>query len=311
MSPLDVRKFRNTLGRFVTGVTVVTCEDGAGVKFGFTANSFSSISLDPPLVLVCISRNAMSHEAFLKAPRFAINILAEDQRDISGTFASRGGNKFEQIRLQTGVSKSPVVEGVAAWLDCDAHQTIEMGDHTLLIGRVVDFAYEDRTPLGYYAGAYVSFGAERYASDVPDGAVAKVGAILRHENLILLLKDESRLLLPTASFLGEHDRKAGSLFKKLAEVNIEARLDFIYSVSHDPENGNVNLYYRGKIVPPVEIDLDRAVLVPLESVPWDRIPSSKYRMMLERYVREAHQTRFGVYYGSTRSGSIESLAPMS
>jgi flavin reductase (DIM6/NTAB) family NADH-FMN oxidoreductase RutF len=308
MSKLDLRQLRSTLGRFVTGVTVVTCRSETGERWGFTANSFTSVSLDPPLVMVCLAKTAVCHDAFMKANNFAINILSDGQRAISGTFASRKEDKFEGVELKSINTVNPVVEGVTAWLDCEAYQKLELGDHTVLVGRVLDFGSEDITPLGYFAGSYVSFDDERYASNLGSAKIAKVGAILRHENSILLLKHLDKLFLPTAPSLGEKTNAPGSLFHKLREANLDPRLDFIYSISHDPDSGDVHLYYRGGLAHPENMDHDRAVLVPLDNIPWDRIPSSKYRMMLKRYVQEAEDTRYGIYFGSTDGGAIKQLS---
>jgi len=308
MKQLDLRQLRSTLGRFITGVTVVTCQDETGEKWGFTANSFTSVSLDPPLVLVCLARTAVCHDAFTRASHFAINILSDGQRAISGKFASRKGDKFEGVEIKVADMISPVIEGVTAWLDCEADQKLEIGDHTVLVGRVLDFGSNDTTPLGYFAGSYVSFDDERYASNLGSAKVAKVGAILRHQNSILLLRKDDKLFLPTATSLGEKTDAPESLYHKLKQANLDPRLDFIYSISHDPETGDVHLYYRGGLAHPENMDHSQAVLVPLDNIPWDRIPSSKFRMMLKRYVQEAEHTRYGVYFGSIDSGAIRHLS---
>jgi flavin reductase (DIM6/NTAB) family NADH-FMN oxidoreductase RutF len=308
MSGHDLRQLRAALGRFITGVTVVTCGSADGEKWGFTANSFTSVSLDPPLVLVCLARNAVCHDAFLEASHFAINILSDDQRDISGTFASKKEDKFADVELQEVGAISPVIKGVTAWLDCEAHRKIELGDHTVLVGRVLDFGAADTTPLGYFAGSYVSFEDQRFASNLASSKVAKVGAILRHGNSILLLKQGDKLFMPAAPSLGEKTNSPGSLFHKLRQAGVEPRIEFIYSVAHDPQTGDVHLYYRGALSGAENLDPAQAVLVPLDAVPWDRIPSSKYRLMLQRYVQEAEQTRYGIYFGSIDGGAIRQLS---
>lgn len=144
-----------TLGRFVTGVTVVTTVDAQGDLRGFTANSFSSVSLDPPLVLVCLGKGASSYGAFSSCGGFAVNILADSQRDLSRIFASSGGEKFSGTPFRKGVTGSPVLEDVHAWIECTMHQRVEAGDHVILIGRVVDFGEGEGRPLTYYGGKYL------------------------------------------------------------------------------------------------------------------------------------------------------------
>ena len=154
---LDPRALRNAFGAFATGVTVVTAIADDGRPIGFTANSFTSVSLDPPLVLICIAKRAGSFDIFRSAGAFAINILQEGQRDISTTFASPRPDKFAGLPCATAKTGSPVLQDCAAWLDCAMHDQVEAGDHVILIGRVVDFAHSSRTPLGYYSGSYLGW----------------------------------------------------------------------------------------------------------------------------------------------------------
>jgi flavin reductase (DIM6/NTAB) family NADH-FMN oxidoreductase RutF len=154
---IDVNELRRALGCFVTGVTVVTTIDTEGEPRGFTANSFTSVSLDPPLVLACVAKRARSCDIFRNTRAFAINILQEDQKDVSATFASSRADKFDGLPWTAANTGSPVLQNCAAWLDCDMHDQVEAGDHVILIGRVVEFAHSPRTPLGYYSGSYVGF----------------------------------------------------------------------------------------------------------------------------------------------------------
>jgi flavin reductase (DIM6/NTAB) family NADH-FMN oxidoreductase RutF len=158
--PSDLRK---ALGCFVTGVTIVTTCDASGRPRGFTANSFTSVSLDPPIILVCLSRSASSHAAFAAAQSFAVNILSEDQRAISGRFASKLTEKFADIAWQVGDAGNPILCESAAWFECLKHDEVEAGDHLVMFGRVVGFDHSPRPPLGYHAGTYVSFGLARRA----------------------------------------------------------------------------------------------------------------------------------------------------
>jgi flavin-dependent trigonelline monooxygenase, reductase component len=155
--PLDALELRRAFGCFVTGVTVVTAIDGAGRPRGFTANSFTSVSLEPPLVLVCIARTAGSYPLFSTAPHFAINILSEEQRPISSRFASKEVDKFARVEWWAGRTGSPLIAGTVAWLDCQAEQQIDAGDHLILVGRVVDFQHSTQTPLGFCRGNYLRF----------------------------------------------------------------------------------------------------------------------------------------------------------
>ena len=150
--------FRAVLGSFATGVTVITTRT-PGPAYGMTANAFSSVSLDPPLVLVCISAKAEGREWVEKNDAFAVNILSVDQEDISNYFASpdrpRDSMAFKDIPYSTGPSGSPIFDGDAAYLDCKLHATHEAGDHVVFIGEVLALGHDpDHDPLLFHGGRY-------------------------------------------------------------------------------------------------------------------------------------------------------------
>ena len=127
----DLRELRNAFGTFMTGVTIITTREQSGIPRGFTANSFCSVSLDPPLVSVCIGKSADSVDIFTEADRFAINILAEDQIETSGLFASKRADKFDITPWEESEGHCPVLTGTCAWFDCEVHQKVDAGDHIL------------------------------------------------------------------------------------------------------------------------------------------------------------------------------------
>jgi flavin reductase (DIM6/NTAB) family NADH-FMN oxidoreductase RutF len=159
--PLNVGELRRALGSFLTGVAVATTLDSSGQPKGFTANSFTSVSLDPPLVLVCVDKAAGCYPAFAGTGHFGINILSHGQLHVSKAFASKLADKFEGMPWVSGVTGSPIFPDSAAWLDCRLHQRIEAGDHLIVIGEVLDFGHAPAQPaLGYHRGGYIAFGAE-------------------------------------------------------------------------------------------------------------------------------------------------------
>jgi flavin reductase (DIM6/NTAB) family NADH-FMN oxidoreductase RutF/DNA-binding IclR family transcriptional regulator len=145
---VDPRQLRNVLGAFVTGVTVVTTRDSSGADHGVTANSFSSVSLDPPLVLWSQSLSSKSYPAFRDSERFVVNILADDQVGISNHFAKSREDKFSGIEHRLGLGGAPILEGTAAHLECG-------GDHVVYLGRVENFARSSRRPLAFGSGKYM------------------------------------------------------------------------------------------------------------------------------------------------------------
>lgn len=153
-TPFDSRAFRRALGNFATGVTVITAADASGRKVGVTANSFNSVSLDPPLVLWSIDKRSGSHAVFEAAGHFAVNVLAADQIDLSNTFARPSEDRFAGIEHETGEGGAPLLPGCSARFRCEKFQQIDGGDHWILIGRVLAFDDLGHSPLLYHQGAY-------------------------------------------------------------------------------------------------------------------------------------------------------------
>jgi flavin reductase (DIM6/NTAB) family NADH-FMN oxidoreductase RutF len=151
----DARELRQVLGSFVTGVTVITTVDAEGRLHGLTANSFSSVSLEPPLVLWSQSRSAPSHPVFSSAERFAVNILADDQVEVSKRFARGGDCKFAGTVVRAGLGGVPLIEGCAAHLECVRVHGYPGGDHVVFIGDVQAIQRHARAPLAFGDGRYL------------------------------------------------------------------------------------------------------------------------------------------------------------
>lgn len=150
----DSRELRNALGRFPTGVTVITTRSPGGKFEGLTANSFSALSLDPPLVLWSIVRKSGSLQSFVDSGHFAINVLRASQADISHRFATPSTDKFEGLVVEEGYGRSPLIPGVLAAFECKTESVVEGGDHLLFVGRVHRIRYGDGEPLIFNAGKY-------------------------------------------------------------------------------------------------------------------------------------------------------------
>lgn len=152
---VDSRAFRRALGNFATGVTVMTAA-ADGERVGMTANSFNSVSLDPPLVLWSIDKRSTSLAVFERATHYAVNVLAADQIDLSNQFARPSADKFSGVACETGVGGAPLLPDCAARFQCELHQRVDGGDHWILIGRVLAFDDLGRSPLLYHQGVYSS-----------------------------------------------------------------------------------------------------------------------------------------------------------
>ena len=147
--------FRAALAMFATGVTIVTACDAAGMPVGLTANSFNSVSIEPPLVLWSLSQQAGSMPAFARGSHYAINILAAGQHALAERFASRGHDRFEGVAFRPGASGVPVLEGAAAVFECFNRSRYEEGDHVIFVGEVERCARRDGAqPLIFHGGRY-------------------------------------------------------------------------------------------------------------------------------------------------------------
>lgn len=154
MSSIDPKAFRRALGNFATGVTVITAQDQNGNRVGVTANSFNSVSLDPALILWSIDKRSRSQDIFLKASHFTVNILSVDQINVSNNFARPIEDKFAGMSYTIGAGNSIVLDNCAAHFECELYQTLDGGDHIILIGKVVNFSDTGKAPLLYHQGAY-------------------------------------------------------------------------------------------------------------------------------------------------------------
>jgi flavin reductase (DIM6/NTAB) family NADH-FMN oxidoreductase RutF len=147
-----VSLLRGTLGQFPTGVAIVTTVAENNQPVGMTVNSFNSVSLTPALVSWCIDHRAVSYETFVTARNFTITLLAENQAELAMRFATRGANKFRDI--ESGRNSAPVIPNGCAWFKCEAYRSILLGDHTMLVGEIIEFAQYPIQPLVFKGGQF-------------------------------------------------------------------------------------------------------------------------------------------------------------
>lgn len=151
----DPKDFRRALGKFATGVTVVTTVDDNNERLGVTASSFNSVSIDPPLILWSVDKSAYSAAVFARAEHFAVNVLANNQIEVSNRFARRGEDKFAGVGCSEGIGKAPKIDGAVACFECRTWQVYEGGDHHIIVGEVVGFQYdESKSSLVFHNGRY-------------------------------------------------------------------------------------------------------------------------------------------------------------
>lgn len=165
---LDVRQFRDALGCYPTGVAIITAPDGKGGHVGITANSFASLSLDPPLVLWSLDKKAYSRDAFHTAGHFGINVLSASQVELSRHFSQRHMDKFASIDVELGKGGVALIDDCVARFECRTHTTYDGGDHIIFVGEVLGFEYDTTIPpLAFSGGAYAQ--TAPHIHNEPDG----------------------------------------------------------------------------------------------------------------------------------------------
>ncbi|HKE29505.1 MAG TPA: flavin reductase family protein [Bryobacteraceae bacterium] len=154
LRPVSGDEFRRACGRFATGVTIASVLDSAGTPHGLTVNSFSSVSLDPPLILICLGHHVTMIEAFRAAAHFGISVLREDQRELSERFARKGRDRFNGTPWHAGRSGVPLLDGAIAQIECAVRHRFTAGDHDILVGEMVRAHVAEGEPLIYFASRY-------------------------------------------------------------------------------------------------------------------------------------------------------------
>lgn len=301
----DGRDLRRAFGHFATGVTIVTTLDADGNPCGFTANSFTSVSIDPPLLLVSIARAAFGCDIFTASRGFAVNILAHNQRDLSNRFARAGADKFAGLKWHGGKSGSPLIEGVVACFDCVHHEQVDAGDHIILIGRVLQYAYNTDAPLGFCRGAYISFGVTpKMLQMLASPGHLQVGAIIESNGKILLEHntETGQLMIPAAEYVGDSSSGKG-LLGKLASAGIEVDLPFIYAVFHDESQRFV--YYLGELLSVRDAHETRSLRFhEFDNITWEEINDRWIISMLERFIKEKRLGNYQIYIGDQNQGEL-------
>jgi len=301
MSALDPRALRDAFGTFMTGVTVVTSHDVDGAPIGFTANSFTSVSLDPPLVLVCLANSSRNYEALTKAPGFAVNILAEHQKDISNTFARPSEDRFAKVDWYTGPHGAPVLTGTSAWFDCSMHKTVPAGDHVILIGKVEAFDTSTAPGLGYARGAYVTPAAE--AEALAKGAKLVVSALVERSGEVLLVDDGNGGLTLPQMEVGKSGASA-ALSQLIETSGLSADPGFIYSVFEDAAREHQHISF---LCQAAEGAPKQGCFTALTPSTLMDIADPAMRIMLERFAKESHMGNYGVYFGNQISGNVRKI----
>jgi len=156
--PIEKNQLRQVMGHFATGVTIITTFNKDGQMHGLTANAFTSVSLEPPLLLISVDKKAESYPAFEESKVFTVNILADEQEALSRKFAVSGGNKFEGVAFRRGANGAAILDGTLAHIECTLYASYEGGDHSLYLGEIQEAEVREGKPLVFYRGGYRAIG---------------------------------------------------------------------------------------------------------------------------------------------------------
>lgn len=290
----DKMALRRAFGSFITGVTVVAAFDKARNPRGFTANSFASVSMHPPLLSVCLAKAAGSYDTFRTADAFSVSILGGKQRAIAARFAARNDNKFDGVSW-TEQNNAPRIGGAAAWFGCTAKRRIICGDHCILIGEVKAFAATARAPLGYLRGAYIQPALEWRALAAAAKGGNITGAIVEKEEKVYLQKGKKGMTLPFAS--------GGKLKESLRSCGLECDFGFLYSVYAKSGGGRV-VVYRAEWKGGAPL---RGGFFALDDLP--PIDDPAVRVLLRRFAAERKSGEHALYVGGEKTGAVHHLRP--
>jgi flavin-dependent trigonelline monooxygenase, reductase component len=154
MPGVTPEEFKHACGRFATGVTIASVLDGHGTPHGLTVSSFTSVSLDPPLILICLGHEVTSIDLFRASPYFGVSVLKHDQRDLSQHFARKGHDRFNGLPWERGVTGVPLLKGVLATMECQVERRVTAGDHDIFIAKMVHARVHAGEPLIHFASCY-------------------------------------------------------------------------------------------------------------------------------------------------------------
>ncbi len=298
----DNDKLRRAFGSFMTGVTVVTTADVDGTPIGFTANSFTSVSMDPPLLLVCPGKHVASYDVFGTTTHFAVSILSEGQEAISNNFASGPEDRFSNVSWQRDNHGVPVIDGACATFSCRVHDRVEAGDHMILIGHIEHVECFDKPGLGYSSNGYFSLSQEQRADTSGAHDIKSItGAIIKCDDHILVCEKDGRLSLPV---IEQQDRNgARSAMQQLLETHqLNAELGPVYSIYDDPHSNRHYTFFLVNAADTSAGGLGR--FIPITALDPTQFDDNAMSVMMARFATEVRNKVFGLYIGDVDSGDV-------
>lgn len=311
---IDPKELRNAFGKFMTGVTVVTTVDSSGSPIGFTANSFSSVSLDPPLLLVCPAKSLSSFDIFSNCSHFHVSVLADNQEPISNIFASNHEDRFSDVEWTPDENGCPKIDNALASFSCSREQSIEAGDHIIMLGKVTNYASTEGQGLGYGEGGYFSLDMERKANELQthtDTRSIITGALLEHEGKLFLMNnnatDDNELCLPQIE-LDDHQLSFDLIKQYLSKtLGVSVNVGSVFSIFEHKKTPTSSIYYRATLDHELEKQLSNGQFYSLEEVHAMTFNCHATKIMIQRYITERKSGNHGIYVGTDVSGSTHKI----
>ncbi|HLH64773.1 MAG TPA: flavin reductase family protein [Solirubrobacteraceae bacterium] len=306
---LDPRTLRSVLGTFVTGVTVITTVGADGAPQGLTANSFTSVSLEPPLVLFCVSAGARCAEAFATSDGFVVHILGHDQEELAVRFASPTADRWAGLARRPSSTGAPLLCDCETWLDCVTTSRLTIGDHIVVVGRVAACGSASIRPLAFCRGSFLPLDPEIRLRGAGGAQRVLVRWLLNFDGRLALARlPDGALTVPSlpAGGVSLHDER---LLGGLREhFRVRADLPSLYSIFDDERGSTLTIVYRADASAAAGGPPDDWTLVEHRDAPWERISDPALSSMVRRYIDEYATARFGIYAGSLREGRVEAVA---
>ena len=302
----DANGLRRAFGAFASGVTIVATNTPDGETRAFTANSFTSLSLDPPLALVCLGKNAASLSIFTESEAFSISILQASQRAISSAFASRDPAVKIAASKELATEQAPHVAGSLATFICSRHAVVDGGDHVILIGRILKYRSNEGQPLGFFRGGYVHVGADLGEIERLHASVL-VGGVLGHGGKLLLCrhpKSNTWEIPMTRPRRGQGPDKA--LQEVFQSLGIEVTMSVPFSLFQERGEHDVSMVFSLQSPYPIKTgtltDGTELALFGPDDEPWKLVDGEMKKGLVQRYLYEMEAGLYGVYFDTPDGG---------
>ena len=297
MTPEQSQDLRAAFGTFITGVTVVSAVGESGTLAGFTANSYTSVSLQPPLLLVCPAKAMGCFPVFASCSHFAVSILAAEQQQVANVFANSRAPRFAQVDWHRDQFGTPIIAGASASFSCSVQQRVEAGDHVVLIGKVENHQHSDKPALGYAGGNYFSTDLERRSAEFTDSEKLMLGALIEHQGKVLLQPSVTGLQPPTwraQASVGARRVVVDSCHKAGLQVELGATYEIF------EHNSNTYIYYLAQAADG-EGSTNLGAYYSYEQLPKLTYTSDALRAMLLRYAAQYQEEgAFQAYLGDNQ-----------